>query len=665
MSGTKAQSGPPGMGGLNEQQQRIVAHMEGPALVIAGAGSGKTRVITHRVAHLIANGVPPSAILMVTFTNKAAEEMRLRVEREAGGKDKVKGLMAGTFHSVANRFLRRYATKLGYGNNFTILDDTDARDLVKASIAETVGKTERKFPTAAVVQSVLSMAFNRNLELPALLQREYPWLEEILPELEAIGETYQRKKRSNNAMDFDDLLDNWCRLLATHTDLEMATQLRYLLVDEYQDTNVIQAEILALLARNHNNLMVVGDDAQSIYGWRGANFQNILGFPERHGGEMYRLEQNYRSTPDILELANSSINHNTEQFTKQLQAVLPQGEKPMLTHFRDEYEEADYLVERILEYRDQDISLEEMGVLYRNHMQSAALQMRLTQAGIPFTIRSGIRFFEQAHVKDVVAFLKVIFNPLDEIAWSRLLRMLPGVGNTTAQKIYRVFVDQQAVRLSPDNEALNKAVPSKARKAWEELAVTFRALLTEELGPSEMILRITRGFYHDHLYTQFDNPRDREADLTYLAEFATRHKSVERFLSQLALVGGTVIKDYEEEQTEDPELLTLTSIHQAKGLEWDVVFVIGLADGRFPHSRNLEPVERLEEERRLFYVAVTRCRKHLELTVPRTSYIGGRPEINRPSRFVDEIPEELLEVSGQSGVESLHPFLGTGITVEW
>ena len=650
---------------LNPQQQKIVEHMEGPALVIAGAGSGKTRVITHRVARLIASGVPPSAILMVTFTNKAAEEMRRRVEGEVGGREAVRGLVAGTFHSVANRFLRRHATMIGYDSNFTICDDTDSRDLIKAAIAETVEKSDRKFPKASVVQTVLSMAFNRSLELSDLLRREYPWLQEFQGELEAVETVYRKKKRANNAMDFDDLLDNWCLLLAEHPNLEMVRKLRFLLVDEYQDTNVIQAEILTRLAAGHDNLMVVGDDAQSIYGWRGANFENILTFTERHGGAVYHLEQNYRSTPDILELANSSINHNTAQFTKHLQAVLPPQALPRLQYFRDEYEEADYLVERILDYRDQDIPLREMGVLYRNHMQAATLQIRLTQAGIPFTIRSGIRFFEQAHIKDVVAFLKVLFNPLDEIAWMRILKMLPGVGNATAQKIYRVFTSQQAVRLSPDNQDLLKAVPPKARKAWEELALNFKHLIDAQQGPSEMILKLTGGFYNDQLYSQFDNPKEREADLHYLADFASRYGTVERFLSQLALVGSTVIRDYEEDEAQDPEYLTLSTVHQAKGLEWDVVFVIGLADGRFPHSRCLEPVERLEEERRLFYVAVTRCRRHLEITVPRTVFTGGRAEFCRPSRFVEELPDTLLEVVGREEFDPVQRLISGGIQVDW
>jgi DNA helicase-2/ATP-dependent DNA helicase PcrA len=652
------------MPGLNPEQQKIVEHRDGPALVIAGAGSGKTRVITHRAAHLIASGVPASSLLMVTFTNKAADEMMRRVETlvnqtlgpaRAGAAGQI---VSGTFHSIANRFLRRFAPLVGYNHNFTILDDGDSRDLVKAALAEVAPKPERKLPNAAVIQDVISMAFNRNLEVRELIAQEREWLEDYLPEIEAVEQVYRRKKRDNNAMDFDDLLDNWHQLLVRNPNIEMARQIRYLMVDEYQDTNFIQAEILERLAGPGGNLMVVGDDAQSIYGWRGANFENILNFPQRFGGAVYRLEENYRSTPDILALANSSINHNVAQFEKHLRAVRPALERPRAVHVFDQYQEADLIVERILEFADKDIPLTEMGVLYRNHMQSAVLQMRLTERGIPFIVRSGIKFFEQAHIKDVVAFLKVVFNPLDEIAWMRLLKLLPGIGNTTAQKIYRVFLEQKAVRLSPKNLDLARLVPPRSRDAWHHLSAAFEALLKEDATPGEMISAVLENFYRDILVTQYEDPREREQDLGYLAEFAAKYRSLERFLGQLALVGSTVMQDTQPQDDEDPDRLTLTTIHQAKGLEWDVVFVIGLSEGKFPHARCLEPPERLEEERRLFYVAVTRCKRHLELTAPLVSQgPGGQPEICRVSRFVEELPASVVDVVKTSGVEELRPNL--------
>ena len=646
------------MSSLNSSQQKIVEHLDGPALVIAGAGSGKTRVITQRVARLIEKGVPPSTIMMVTFTNKAAEEMLRRVAVLVGKPEQTRKVLSGTFHSIANRFLRRYANLVGYNNNFSILDNTDSRDLMRAAIAETVPKTNRKFPNAAVVQDVLSTAFNRNMELGLYLKKEYPWLMDYHSELAAIRETYRRKKRSNNGMDFDDLLENWHLLLTDQPQLELATRLRYLLVDEYQDTNRIQGQIVELLAKEHRNLMVVGDDAQSIYGWRGANFANIFAFPERFGGVVYQLEENYRSTPDILDLANSSINHNLAQFQKKLFSIKTSLEKPRVTYLPDQEREADLVADQILHYHDRDLPLRQMGVLYRNHIQSAVLQMRLTERGIPFVVRSGIKFFEQAHIKDVVAFLKVVFNPLDEIAWMRILKMLPGIGNVTAQRIFRIFQDQRAVRLTRENLELTKAVPKAAKEAWGHLAETLKELIQEEITPSQMIQRTVEGFYHDRLFSSFDNPKEREAELSYLAEFAGEYRTPERFLAQLALVGSTVIRDFDEEQAEEEDYLTLTTIHQAKGLEWDVVFIIGLVEGRFPHARNLEPPERLEEERRLFYVAVTRCRQYLQMTVPLVSFNNGMREICRPSLFVEELPKSVAEVVRASGLEYLQPYLG-------
>ncbi|MBI4083195.1 MAG: ATP-dependent helicase [Candidatus Lambdaproteobacteria bacterium] len=651
------------MASPNAQQEVIIEHLDGPALVIAGAGTGKTRVITHRVARLIEQGVPPSAILMVTFTNKAAEEMRSRVEGLLRAPAQGRAIVAGTFHSVANRFLRRYATRVGFQNNFTILDESDARDLIKAAMGEVVGKEMgkgigRKFPAAGVVQSVLSMAFNRDLPLATLLRLDYPWLMEFEPELERIRALYKRKKAGNNAMDFDDLLANWLLLLQQNPEIELARQLRYLLVDEYQDTNIVQAQILELLAREHRNLMVVGDDAQSIYGWRGANFENIFGFPKRFGGAVYRLEENYRSTPPILELANESIARNQSQFAKHLVTIKTGSERPEVIHVMDQNEEAELVIRRILELCDRDLALRDMAVLYRSHVQAAVLQLRLTERGIPFVIRSGIKFFEQAHIKDSLAFLRIVFNPLDEIAWMRLLKLLPGIGNATAQRIFKVFLEQRAVRLSRENLALEKALPAKAREGWGRLTATFREILPEGMAPAEMIARVVAGFYKDVLYTQFDNPREREADLGFMAEFAGRYRSLERFLNQLALVGSTVIRDHEESANGEQDQLTLTTVHQAKGLEWEAVFLIGLADGEFPHARCLEPPERLEEERRLFYVAVTRCKRHLTLTVPLVSSGFGQRQICRPSRFVEELRAEVAEVTKLAGVDELRPYQG-------
>ncbi|MDH4224030.1 MAG: ATP-dependent helicase [Deltaproteobacteria bacterium] len=640
------------MSDLNPQQMAIVNHLDGPALVIAGAGSGKTRVIIHRAARLIERGVDPAAILLMTFTNKAAEEMGSRLEGLLAGRGVRGRVLTGTFHSVANRFLRRYAPLAGYQNNFSILDDSDSRDMLKAAMTGVVREKDKRFPTAAVVQDLVSLAFNRQINLAQLVERDFDWLQEFLPELLVVEKEYRRKKKANNAMDFDDLLGNWRDLLEKNPHLEMAAGLRYLMVDEYQDTNLAQGEIVQLLGRDQKNLMVVGDDAQSIYSWRGAHVENILEFPQRFGAAVYRLEENYRSTPDILELANCSIAHNQARLEKSLRAVAPAGEPPHIMHLYDQSEEAEWVISRISAYQDQDIPLGDMGVLYRNHAQSIELQMRLSERGIPFVVRSGVKFFEQAHIKDVLAFLKVVFNPLDEISWLRILKMLPGIGNVSAAKIYGVFRRQQAIRISTSNEALQKVIPAKAKDQWSSLARCLKEMLADGVTPAQMIGLAHSLFYRDHLLLTFDNPREREEDLQHLARFAEKHRSLEGFLGRLALVGGTVIRDHEEQESPDEDHLTLTTIHQAKGLEWRVVFMLGLVEGQFPHSRCLDSPERLEEERRLFYVAVTRAKRHLEITVPQFNVTYGQWKVCRPSRFVEELPPGVAQVTRGESLEN-------------
>ena len=647
---------------LNPQQQQAYQHNQGHALVIAGAGSGKTRVISHRVARLIAQGTPPSAILMVTFTNKAAQEMRLRVEGMLKDvPEGTKGILAGTFHSIANRFLRRYATRINLASNFSILDSADALDLLR--IARTTvldGKSNfegRRFPEAGVIGGLISKAFNCNREIHQVISEERPWLEPFTSQIEKIAHEYQQRKRANQVLSFDDLLDFWLLLLQDHHQtLAMVQNLQHVLVDEYQDSNHIQADILRLLVAHNASLMAVGDDSQSIYGWRGADYANILNFSQTFGSVVYPLEHNYRSSPEILALANHSIRQNPTPFEKTLQAqqgrsnTLPRVVRPFSVH-----EEADYVIERLFAYQDQGISLNEMGILYRNHHQAAALQLRLAECHIPFEVRSGIKFFEQAHVKDMVAFLKALFNPLDEIAWQRILKILPGVGVVSAHKIYQVFLAQGKVDITPQNTALVKVIPKKAKTSWPNLAHAFEALLAENQSPTEMMRCIRSShFFRDHLVAAYENPEERDTDLAYLGEFATRYSSLERFLSQLSLADGNAVKRDVTEEEDEEERLTLTTIHQAKGLEWLVVFLIGLTEGQFPHARSLEPAERLHEERRLFYVGVTRCKRHLELGAPLALLMSGRMELGKPSRFVEELPRELLEthsLHGRSGAE--------------
>ncbi len=651
---------------LNPEQKKIVEHKEGPALVIAGAGSGKTRVITHRVAKLIHDGVPASSILLLTFTNKAAREMAHRTAQAMNINHDQQKIIHGTFHSVGSRFLRRHAKLLRYENNFSILDVSDSRDLLKAAMAEKIGKPGKHFPKASVLRDIYSLAFNRFCDqnmimdhqyserhfcLDQLITSNYPHFEEHLEEILAIQTAYRQKKKHGQVMDFDDLLENWLELVLRHCEnLPLCQQIQYILVDEFQDTNQVQANILDRLSWPQKNMMVVGDDAQSIYSWRGANFGNMLEFPERYSADVYRMEENYRSTPEILEAANQSINHNTSQFEKNLFSRLPSSDKPLVYHVWGPQEEAELVTQAILAFQDQDISLNDMSVLYRNHVQSAVLQITLTHAGIPFVIHSGVKFFEQAHIKDLCAFLKVLFNPLDEISWMRLLRLLPGIGNTTAYKIFNVFQTQQAVRLTEENKSLQKLIPHKAKMDWEVIQECFQEMLADEITPGQMISIVYQRFYKHVLFENFENAHQREADISYLVEFAGNYKKLEAFLNELSLVGSSIITDHEAEQQADQEILTLTTIHQAKGLEWEAVFMIGLTESQFPHQRSLSTVEKIEEERRLFYVAMTRAKRHLMITAPvlTSGYAGG---INARSRFVSEIPEDNITLEVQAREE--------------
>ena len=642
---------------LNPIQRKIVEHKTGPALVIAGAGSGKTRVITHRVAELIHSGIPASSVLLLTFTNKAADEMAQRVGQTLKNSIDQQKIVHGTFHSVGSRFLKRNAKLLNYKNNFSILDSSDSRDLIKASLAETIGKSGKYFPKAAVLQNIFSLAFNRFctqqmiLDLPyhersfhieQFISADYPHFEENIETILNVLITYRRKKRRGQVMDFDDLLENWLELLLRHGDrLPLCQQIQYILVDEYQDTNQVQANILYRLSWPHKNLMVVGDDAQSIYSWRGADFGNMLEFPERYKAVTFYMEENYRSSPEILESANQIINCNTRQFEKNLFSSLPRGEKPLVHHVWSSQDEAKLVLNNILNYRDQDISLNQMSVLYRNHVQSATLQVVLTHAGIPFVVYSGVKFFEQAHIKDLTAFLKVLFNPLDEIAWMRLLQLLPGIGNNTAHHIFSIFQSQQAVRLTKDNGELQKLIPKKALESWNVLLEIFQEMLNESVTPSHMIGILYQNFYREVLFNSFENASQRETDIRYLEEFAGNYVKLEAFLNDLSLVGSSIITEHETDQQENQETLTLTTIHQAKGLEWNVVIVIGLTEGLFPHQRSLETEAQIEEERRLFYVAMTRAKRHLHITAPVVSsgYSGG---ISQRSRFISELTEETI-----------------------
>jgi len=634
---------------LNEQQHAAVTAPPGPALVIAGAGSGKTRTLIYRVAFLLEQGIPPECILLLTFTNKAAKEMMRRVADLLGGE--LSSLWGGTFHSIAARVLRRHAALLGYQPDFSILDREDSREMLQACLLEmNIDVKADHFPKADVLGDIFSLSINKEKPVIAILEEQFDYFSLLAPQIAELQEKYAARKKAANGMDFDDLLALWLKLLQEHSEVreEFQRRFQFILVDEYQDTNKIQGDLIDLLASRHQNVMVVGDDSQSIYSWRGAHFQNILKFPERYPkAAVYRIETNYRSTPEILSVANAAIASNINQFEKQLTAARPSGSKPGLVKCYDGREQAAFIAQRVLQLRDEGRSLKNIAVLYRSHFHALELQLQLTRRNIPFSITSGIRFFEQAHIKDVTAYLKFILNPRDELAFKRIVRLLNGVGAKSADKLWSSF---NAVRDSgPLAVALQKiaaTAPKKTAVAWAQLTATIAQLEAPEIrrSASRMIQLVMDAGYEDHLQEEYANYRNRQEDIEQLASFALEFQSVEEFLTQLAL--QTAIEaEASARATEDDDQMRLSTIHQAKGLEFDVVFIIMLCEGAFPSARSVKTADAEEEERRLFYVALTRARDELYLTFPSRRFVSpdAGEVLQPPSRFLNELPKDLIE----------------------
>jgi DNA helicase-2/ATP-dependent DNA helicase PcrA len=639
---------------LNEQQLAAVTAEPGPSLVIAGAGSGKTRTLTYRVAYLLEQGIPADRILLLTFTNKAAKEMMRRVTDLLG--QELAALWGGTFHSIGNRVLRQHATLLGYQRDFTIMDREDAKHLITACVAESeIDVKKTRFPKAEVLGDIFSLALNMQKPVADILHEHYDYFSELAEQIADMERRYIARKLAANAMDFDDLLVLWLKLLREHTDVREHYQRRFqfILVDEYQDTNRLQSDLIDLLAARHHNVMVVGDDAQSIYAWRGANFQNILKFGERYeGAKVYKIETNYRSTPEILNVANAAITANIHQFAKHLTPARKSGTKPALVTCEDAGQQAAFVAQRVLELREEGMELNKMAVLYRSHFHALELQLELTRRNIPFSITSGIRFFEQAHIKDVTAYLKLVTNPKDELAFKRVVQLLPGIGGKGADKLWREFGEKGNIQHSTSNtqhptaEALQKcSVPKKTAVAWAQFTATIAQLEAKEVrgNASKMIRLVVEAGYEEHLKENYPNFESRLEDLEQLAAFARQFESIEDFLTQMALLTNVEAED-EQPANRDDEQLRLSTIHQAKGLEFDVVFVIMLCDGLFPSARSLESAEGEEEERRLMYVAITRAKNELYLSYPLIRATGNTGDMmQQPSRFLGEIPDELIE----------------------
>ncbi len=644
---------------LNEQQYAAVTSPPGQALVIAGAGSGKTRTLTYRVAWLLDNGIPPESILLLTFTNKAAREMLERVQ--ALVTTDTTRLWGGTFHSIGNRLLRYNAERLGYRKGFSIMDREDQKDLMETVIgASGIDVTSYKFPKAEVLGDIYSLADNTLTKLPEIITSRYPYFEQVAEGILKLRKQYQDKKRETNCMDFDDLLSLTVQLLEENEDLleRYRRQFEFILVDEYQDTNSLQCRFIELLTGPQGNLTVVGDDAQSIYSWRGADVSNILNFAEHWPrARTHKIEINYRSVPEVLNLANAAIAMNRGQVPKTLRpARESSGTLPALVALDSSSAQAAFIAQRILELQDeQGLDLNDIAILYRAHFHSMEVQMELTQRGIPFQITSGLRFFEQAHVKDVAAFMKFAVNRQDEVSFMRMVRLIPGIGNASAVKLWSDWLKTDAAKseampASFSEILLPLKVPKKAKETWDQVAYVLDEMIGAEgrpAAPALMIRSIVEGVYEDYMKTKFKNYEQRQQDLEQLSNFSDRFTDPLEFLSQLSLLSGVDTDNKPDQQPQDRDAVTLTTGHQAKGLEWKVVFAIWLADGMFPHKRAIDEGgdTALEEERRLFYVTVTRAKDELYLTYPVINHQARDGDIMmRPSRFITDLPKDLVEV---------------------
>ncbi|OPY12422.1 MAG: ATP-dependent DNA helicase PcrA [Syntrophus sp. PtaB.Bin138] len=630
---------------LNEEQCRVVLEPGGPMLVIAGAGSGKTRTLTYRVARLIETGIKPERILLATFTNKAARSMLNRV-RELVPVD-LSRLLGGTFHHNGHVMLRAHAERLGYSRNFSILDTEDVRQLISTCIVEAGIETKgTSFPKANVLYGMLSLSANTAVDLPTILEERYPFFSHRREEIGKVAALYDLRKRQSSFMDFDDLLLNWRRLLLECPDVleRYSERFEHLLVDEYQDTNLLQAEIMDLLASRHRNIMVVGDDSQSIYAFRGANYANIMSFPEKYPDcRIFKLETNYRSTPEILHLANLCIVNNENQFAKSLRAVREAGVRPVVVPSRNALQQADFVAQRILELHRDGVPLSEMAVLYRAHFHAMDVQMELTRRGIPYEIRSGVRFFEQAHIKDVVSYLRILENPRDELAWKRLLGLYPKIGKKTAEKIWNFL----AASDKPLEAALTEGFLKAASKSARDGLARFQQMMADLGGENgdasflpDLVDRILDRGYRKYLQETYSDGATREDDLEQLAEFAGKFSSLGDFLSELSLLTNMDADGREETDSGEAaeNKVVLSTIHQAKGLEWSVVLLVGCAEGMIPLDRALREEGGEAEERRLFYVAATRAKDYLYLCYPQTASSGWTGFSNlSPSRFIREL----------------------------
>ena len=618
---------------LNAAQRAAVTAPAGYHLVVAGAGTGKTRTLVHRLAWLLDQGQDPAVVVLLTFTRRAAEEMLRRASALVGGKaHRVRG---GTFHSFAHGVLRRHGDRIGLGRAFTVLDRGDAADMVGLVRTElALGGKGRRFPQKDTLLKLISTGLNTGRSLSALVDEQFPWFLNDLPDIERLAARYAERKLAQDVLDYDDLLVHLDRLLKEHADArrEIAGGCRHVLVYEYQDTNRLQGRIAALLSVVHGSLMVVGDEAQSIYRFRGATVENILRFPTVFSGtQVTVLEENYRSTQPVLDLANAVLASAKERFDKLLHSQQNEGPKPVLIELADDGDQAGVVVQRVLELREQGVGLRRMAVLFRSAWHANLLELELGRANIPFRKFGGIQFLEAAHVKDVFALLRVAANPRDGLAWFRVLQLFEGVGKGTAQRIGDAVLAADPPALDPAPWAGRRFGPDLAQLA--DLLADIQAHRQDVGAVVERVL----GWYLPRLPALYDDAGPRAKDLESLPVLADGHRDLDRFLAEVALEPPSGV-DTEAADAED-EWISLSTIHSAKGLEWHTVFVLALADGAFPSGYSLQDPELIEEERRLFYVAVTRAERCLFLLAPRIVRGRGLTGLGQGCRLLDELPD--------------------------
>ncbi len=637
---------------LNDEQFAAVTAPPGPLLVLAGAGSGKTRTLTYRVAYLLSRGVRASEILLLTFTNKASKEMLHRVQDLTGVEPG--RFWGGTFHSIGNRALRIYGDAIGLPKNFTILDADESESLLK----QTVENEDKLFfkdktnPRPGPLFNVISLSRNTQTAIGETVEEHFPQYSEIKHMLPAFAAAYAERKRAQDVLDYDDLLELWLKLLREVPSVAeyFATRFRHVLVDEYQDTNTIQSQLIDALAPHHR-VMAVGDDAQCIYSWRGADFENLMTFENRHPGTViHRIETNYRSTPQILQLANGVLDAQPKgrHFDKELRASRRNSHKPFVIQAIDDREQADFILKRTRSLIDDDgVDPGEIAILYRSHFHALEIQLAFSRAGIPYQITSGVKFFERQHVKDLVAFVQFIANPRNESAWQRIAVLLPKVGEKGAKKIYDAAYDHARMMQRDFVDALatddvKTKVAKDAKVEWPSFCATLKEISEAMRSgrPDVVVSTAIDGWYGDYMKGEYADYVDRLEELKALIGFAARFDDMAEMLSQISLMNG---ETSERHVDVPPDTVKLTTVHQSKGLEFDVVFVIGVADGMFPGRRSIENGD-VEEERRLFYVAVTRAKNELYISYPKVATRAGPGGMMlTPSRFITELNPDLYE----------------------